>query len=257
MESQILPGTYHGIVPLSESEIDAMSGREELAYKRATGDHYSYLPYCPNMCERSLEDYERETNQLYGSVPRRIASDLALWLTLPAGMMAGPTHNLPLSAEGRFGLIIGVSMPCYEPDETLTLYAWQIGENTWISKPPRALLDCAFYTADGRTHEFVLRVLAMNTFRVSELAEISETVGMADGIRRLAALSKLVVNPELRPWLAELQEYARTLPGDPIDMWKGHTAWYQYERDLFVDEEFGVIWNGDRESCYDYVYGRH
>lgn len=214
----------------------------------ATGDYKTSSPLCPLISEGQGLVWEEHLDGIYGEVSRRISCEKAMMKLLAVPMMACLSVNAARPEKNAKGLGGKPMSHYYESERTLHIGAWQIAPKTWISTQPRSVLDAAFYSNKNRTPEFLLRTLTMCRFSIQELADISEQTEMGDAIRRLASISALVKCQEKKPWLAELREYGKSLKGDLVPIWTGYWPMPEHDTKCWIDEEFNVAWNINREE---------
>lgn len=201
---------------------------------------------------KSLTD---KTYSAYRNTPRRISGSYAVTCLLPIPMMSCFSTNAP-SPDRNITNFSGERWRHFnEAEDTLYIYSWEIGKNTWISTPERAMIETAFMSYDYRYPEWLLRVLLTYEMNSALLFDASEALGMNNGFRRLAAISTLYpyVSRKKTPiWISELQEYAEHIDEPNILLCEGIPTFS--EKDSDICEDFGVIWNFDKQEIINEIY---
>ena len=127
--------------------------------------------------------------QVYGRVPRRLSHRSALSLGGVA-LMAGVTVSAPGARYGparRLGW-----RHVAESRATLTVAAVGVGDDTWVSTPVRALLECAQHARwVCGVDEIIAQALSKTPrlFDPDELAAVAADLRFAAGLRRIASVA--------------------------------------------------------------------
>ena len=204
----------------------------------------------------SAGDYlTKKTYSIYRDTPRRISGSYAVKSLLPVPMMSCFSTNAPCPDKDIHNFSRENWLHFYEPEDTLCIYSWEIGENTWISTPERAMIETAFISYDYRYPEWLLRVLLTYEMDPDMLFETSESLGMNDGFRRLAAILTLypyVSRKKVPVWVSEIQEYAEYIEGPDILLCEGISIIGGKDGDIY--EDFGVFWNFDKQEVINAVF---
>ncbi|MDE0652063.1 MAG: hypothetical protein OXI26_00215 [bacterium] len=131
----------------------------------------------------------RELADVYGRMPRRLSHRSALSLGGVA-LMAGVTVSAPGAFYGqarRLGW-----RHAAERAATLKVAATGVGDDTWVSTPARALLECAQHARwVFGVEEIVALALsrAPRLFDADELAAVAADLPFAAGLRRIASVA--------------------------------------------------------------------
>ena len=221
---------------------------DEYDFTRKIGDADCPIERVPGLC---LDGYEKAHTIAYGDTPRRISCETALAETAFTLVLWCHVANAPEPAENTPYLDGGGLYHIYEKDETLRLGAIQVAENTWISGPARALLDCGYYKCGNRVLDWLITAVRIANFRVDEIVELSEQIGMQDGARRVASIASLLSeeDAEGRDWLKELAEYAAQCGTEDVLLESDGSSTVYWK-----DEKFGVLWNVNPEEVRSYCY---
>lgn len=135
------------------------------------------------------ESFVARLAQVYGRVPRRLSHRSALSLGGVA-LMAGVTVSAP-------GALYGRARRCgwrhvAESPATLRVAAVGVGDDTWVSTPVRALLECAQHARWVFGVEEVIAQALSKTpwlFDADELAAVAADLRFAAGLRRIASVA--------------------------------------------------------------------
>lgn len=121
-------------------------------------------------------------------LPRRIAEETALVSAAIAAIMCPNIIHAP-SPENPTQAFIDEQSWWHVPEseETLTIASVKLSSNTWISSPPRAVIECFENPAMPDTPTSLLKFLQSAAFKPEEILEISEVLGMQHGIRRMCS----------------------------------------------------------------------
>ena len=201
------------------------------------------------------ENLSEKTGALYSDTHRRISGMYAVDCHFAVPVMSCFSTNAPYPERDIHNFSREGWLHFYESEDTLYAHSWEIGENTWISTPERSLIETAFVSFDYRYPEWLMKVLAGYILNPRLLFDISENLGMADGFRRLAAISTLypyVCNSKTPEWILEMQEYAKYINGTDILLCDGIPLIGLEENN--VCEDFGVIWNFAKQEIIDEIY---
>ncbi len=131
----------------------------------------------------------RELAEVYGQVPRRLSHQSALSLGGVA-LMAGVTISAPGALYSRARRLGWRHVT--ESTATLQVAATGVGDDTWVSTPARALLECAQHARwVFGVDEIVALALsrAPRLFDADELATVAADLGFAAGLRRIASVA--------------------------------------------------------------------
>ena len=127
--------------------------------------------------------------QVYGRVPRRLSHRGALSLGGVA-LMAGVTVSAPGAQYGRARRVGWRHMA--ESAATLRVAAAGVGEDTWVSTPVRALLECAQHARwVCGVDEIIAQALSKTPwlFDPDELAAVAAELRFWAGLRRIASVA--------------------------------------------------------------------
>ena len=127
--------------------------------------------------------------QVYGRVPRRLSHRGALSLGGVA-LMAGVTVSAPGALYGRARRVGWRHVA--ESSATLRVAAAGVGEDTWVSTPVRALLECAQHARwVCGVDEIIAQALSKTPwlFDPEELAAVAADLRFGAGLRRIASVA--------------------------------------------------------------------
>lgn len=125
----------------------------------------------------------------YGDAPRRISGMAAL---LAAGVPLMCDFEIAVEHGTRAGAGLGFAVRG-ENSETLLLHAEQVTANTWISNPPRAVLECAQHPVRYDRWEERLGWMMVSGFDVcspEDVLAVSADFGWRAGLRRLSSIAE-------------------------------------------------------------------
>ena len=230
-----------------------MRTKVQTFFEPTKDDIYSECPpdRFPMPAQRRLS---HKTDIVYGDIPRRVSANYALAVVAGTPMMSSLTMSAPWPEyyTDEFEDEYEVLRHYPEPEETLYVGAWRIGEHTWISSPERALLDTAHLGNHNRVPEWILRSMVCNDFSFEELVHISEEADMGEALRKIASISVLLnwYKKKHKPlWIKKLRKYAKSIPSEPTYVCRSFAeagltkGWH--------DRNFNVIWNVSREETYN------
>jgi len=135
------------------------------------------------------ETLMRGLAEVYGRVPRRLSHQSALSLGGVA-LMAGVTVSAPGALYGRAHRMGWRHVA--ESSSTLQVAATSVGDDTWVSTPARALLECAQHArwVCGVDETIALTLSrAPRLFDADELSAVAADLGFAAGLRRIASVA--------------------------------------------------------------------
>ena len=235
------------------SDMGTMKSRKLLEEAKALK---SKLRHLPEEKDFAKENYPLEslTEEIYGDIHRRISGMCAVGYTVPVPMMECFRTNAPYPEVDIYRLRGESWHHIWESEKTLYASSWQIGENTWLSSPYRAVLESAQHLHNERDPEWLLSVLVTYEFDAEEFAKTSEDINMQDGLRKLAAISTLydAAFGESPEWVSKLQSYAAHIADSEILM-RDQMSDISTEADGY-DEDFGVIWNISKSETLNEIF---
>lgn len=195
------------------------------------------------LSDERIRDWDIFLSEAYGGTPRRIAEETSLRETLMAPLMAGnivrapePEHPVNSRVQGQ------VWNHRHEADDTLRIGAARLSELTWISQPPRAVLECFSSPFRRDTILRVAKFLAHLNVDSSEMASLSEKIGMPDGARRLCSLADTLSGMdgyETPAWMEELSQTYFTDTSRRIRLYETGRS----QSAAFHDSKWNVEWN--------------
>lgn len=210
---------------------------------KSTGLYEMPTPNGTALSEDRIRDWDRFLGEAYGSTPRRIAEETSLTETLMAPLMAGnivrapePEHPLNSRLRGR----VWNHRP--EADDTLRAGAARLSELTWISQPPRAVLECFNSPFRRDTILRVTKFLSRLNIDSSEMVSLSEKIGMSDGVRRLCSLADTLNGIDGYETPAWMKELSQTYLADTSRTIRLHETG-QSQASAFYDSKWNVVWN--------------
>ena len=125
----------------------------------------------------------------YGDAPRRMSGMTAL---LAAGVPLMCGFEIAVEHGTRAGSGLGFAVRGEKP-ETLLLHAEQMTAGTWVSSPPRAVLECAQHPVRYDRWEERLGWMMVSGFDVcppSDVLAVSADLGWRAGLRRLSSIAE-------------------------------------------------------------------
>ena len=125
----------------------------------------------------------------YGDAPRRISGMAAL---LAAGVPLMCGFEIAVEQGTRAGHGLGFAVRG-EKSDTLLLHAEQVTANTWISNPPRAVLECAQHPVRYNRWEERVGWMMVSGFDVcppEDVLAVSADFGWRAGLRRLSSIAE-------------------------------------------------------------------
>lgn len=134
------------------------------------------------------ESLRQRLVEVYGRAPRRLSHRSAL--SLSVALMAGVTISAPGALYGR-ARRLGWRHVAENP-ATLLVAATGAGDDTWVSTPVRALLECAQHARWVFGVEEIIALTlsrAPRLFDAEELATVAAELGFAAGLRRIASVA--------------------------------------------------------------------
>lgn len=156
---------------------------------KRTGD-YRLLTEKGMLTTAATERWDIFLDKVYPDslLPRRIAEETALVSAAIAAIMCPNIIHAP-SPENPTQAFIDEQSWWHVPEseETLTIASVKLSANTWISSPPRAVIECFENPAMPDTPTSLLKFLRSASFKPEEIFEISEVLGMQHGIRRMCS----------------------------------------------------------------------
>ena len=210
---------------------------------KRTGIYEMPTPSGTALSEDRIRDWDIFLNEAYGSTPRRIAEETSLRETLMAPLMAGNIVRAPEPEHPVNSRVLGqVWNHRHEADDTLRIGAARLSELTWISQPPRAVLECFNSPFRRDTILRVTKFLARLNLYSSEMASLSEEIGMSDGARRLCSLADTlngIDGYETPAWMKELSQTYFTDTSRRIKLYETSRS----QSPAFHDSKWNVDWN--------------
>ena len=210
---------------------------------KETGIYEMPTPSGTALSEGRIRDWDRFLSEAYGSTPRRIAEETSLRETLMAPLMVG---NIVRAPEPEYPVNSRVRGQVWnhrpEADDTLRVGAARLSELTWISQPPRAVLECFNSPFRRDTILRVMKFLARLNVDSSEMVSLSEKIGMSDGARRLCSLADTLNEIDGYETPAWMKELSRTYLADTSH----RIRLYETDRSqasAFHDSKWNVEWN--------------
>lgn len=134
-------------------------------------------------------EMEAVLEAIYGAAPRRISGMAAL---LAAGVPLMCGFEVAVEHGTRAGPGLGFAVRG-EKSETLLLHAEQVTANTWVSNPPRAVLECAQHPIRYDRWEERLGWMMVSGFDVcppEDVLAVSADLGWRAGLRRLSSIAE-------------------------------------------------------------------
>ena len=210
-------------------------------------------PYAPAWMDAN----ECFMDAVFGPLPRRISHMMALeaaGVPLVTGLQLSLPHGHPKAV-----MPLGTTL-FSEKRERITLHATRLTEHTWMSSPTRAAIETAHHdVAAALWDERIAWAFAEDNggaLDVEEAAEISETLQMRAGLRRLSSIADA-----LRRFTADDPDYSTNTA---FDKWAGlmsvrrGDAWIRLHRTMrgsldpseaeWVDTERRVLWGQHPEA---------
>ena len=214
-------------------------------------DRSGFVPFCLSAAE--MEAWDDILGSLCDGAPRRISCEMAVWSTMPIAMSSCFVVNSPVLEDGVTEIGGETVWHYRESEDTLFAGSLFISENTCVSAPERALLDCTGYSRYYKTAKLVLQSLAARHLDPDAMIDTAEKIGAHDPLRRLCSIASLLKPSESpREWLRAIEEHADSLPKPPIYLC-GETE-PAGPRVFWEDSRYGVLWDIPPRSVHLDVY---
>lgn len=192
--------------------------------------------------------------EVYGCAPRRLSHRSALSLGGVA-LMAGVTVSAPGARYGR-ARRLGWRHVAERP-QTLLMAATGAGDDTWMSTPVRALLECAQHARwIFGVDEIIAQALSKTPrlFDPDELATVAADLGFAAGLRRIASVADALaavaadsdnaIPAHARPMVAVDRAYAELRErAKPREGWLGLDPNQPRDTAVMLDRRRRVWWH--------------